>query len=46
MASSYKVAVLYLEEYQYLQNLKYNIKKGVYFSFNFGWYSIQLDIVH
>ena len=28
----------------YFQNLKYNLyKEGVYFSFNFDWYSIQLD---
>ena len=28
---------------EYLQNLKYNLKKGVYFSYNLGWYSIELD---
>ena len=28
---------------KYLQNLKYNVKKVyMYFSFNFGWYSILL----
>ena len=28
---------------KYLQNLKYNVKKAyMYFSFNFGWYSILL----
>ena len=29
----------------YLQNLKYNVNKWVYFSFDFGWYSIHFDIV-
>ena len=28
---------------KYLQNVKYNVKKGKYFSFDFGWCSIQLD---
>ena len=28
---------------KYLQNLKHNVKKAyMYFSFNFGWYSILL----
>ena len=32
---------------KYLQNLKCNVKKGKYFSFNFGWCSIhQLDHAH
>ena len=38
---------LYLTSFQKksLQNLKYNVKRAcMYFSFNFGWYSIQLDI--
>ena len=30
----------------YLQNLKYNVNRGVYIPFDFGWYSIHLDIVH
>ena len=31
-----------------LQNLKQNVKckKGVYFSFDYRWYSIHFDIVH
>ena len=29
---------------KHLQNLKYTVKR-VYFSFNFGWYPIHLDIV-
>ena len=28
------------------QNLKCNEKTGLYFSFNLGWYSIQLDIFY
>ena len=39
VAVSYK----FLQEVWYLQNLKY--KTGAYFSFNFGCYSNQLDIV-
>ena len=31
---------------KYLHDLKYNVKKGVYFSYNFGWYSIQLYHVY
>ena len=31
---------------KYPQNLKYNVKKGVYFSHSFGCYSIQLDHVY
>ena len=31
---------------KYLENLKYNVKKDVYFSHNFGCYSIQLDHVY
>ena len=31
---------------KYLQNLKYNAKRVyMYFSFDFGWYSIHVDIV-
>ena len=32
---------------KYLQNLKYNVKKvAMYFSFDFGWYSIHLNIIN
>ena len=30
---------------KYFQHLKYNVT-GMYFSFDFGWYSIHLDIVY
>ena len=31
---------------KYLQNLKYSVKKGVYFSYSFGWYFIHIDHVY
>ena len=34
------VSYKFLEEIP--PQLKYNVKRSVYFSFNFGWYSIKL----
>ena len=40
MAASYKCLV------EVPSKLEIQCKKAIYFSFNFGWHSIQLDIVH
>ena len=39
------VLVAYLTK-KYLQNFEIQYKKGAYFSFEFRWHSIYLDIVH
>ena len=39
-----KYLVAYLTNV-YKNYLEIQYKKGLYFSFNFGWYSIHLDIV-
>ena len=39
------VAVFVFFYKKHLQNLKYNIPLGMYFSFNFAWDSIQLGLV-
>ena len=44
----YKIWWLCLSNFykKYLQNLKYIEKNGIYFSFDFGWCCVHLDIAH
>ena len=37
---------LYLTNFYELQKLGIQCKNGIYFSFDFGWYSFHLDVVH
>ena len=39
------VAVSYTFLYEVPTKLEIQFKKGIHFSFKFGWYSIQLEIV-